>query len=123
MRAATQGRQADTARRVDPINLHFQEGYSKGEEWVLYTGEPAEVSRLKQFCRELSLNGETPAHFVESNSADSKYRPEEMVALYVLGPHSKVVPGAAEDWWRHRGGDISVPNFVAGFMTGVAETD
>jgi hypothetical protein len=123
MRAATQEIRAETARRVDPINLHFQEGYSKGEEWVLYTGEPSEVHRLKQFCRELSLNGQTPAQFVELDSANHKYKPEEMVALYVLGPHFKDDPGAAADWWRHRGGDISMPNFVAGFMTGVAETD
>jgi hypothetical protein len=123
MRAATQERRAETAKRVDPISLQFQEGYGKGEEWVLYTGEPAEVCRLKQFCRELSLNGETPAHFVESNSGNNKYKPEEMVALYVLGPDFKDVPGAAKDWWSHRGGDVSMPNFVAGFMTGVAETD
>ena len=39
--------------------------------------------------------------------------PGEIIALLVLGPHFKDDPGAAGDWWRHRGGDIGMPNFVA----------
>jgi len=69
MRAVTQARRDGPAGRVEPRDLNFQEGYSKGEEWVQYTGEAAEVGRLKRFCRELSLNGETPAMFVDLNAA------------------------------------------------------
>jgi len=41
----------------------------------------------------------------------------------VLGPHFRDDPGAAAGWWGHRGGAIGLTNFVAGFMTGAAETD
>ena len=107
----------------EPADLHFQHGYSMAEEWVRYSAEPAEVRRLKQFCRELSLNGETPAVFVALNSVEGKHKPGEIVALYVLGPHFEDDHDAAEAWWLDRGGVIGMPNFVAGFMTGTAGTD
>ena len=123
MTAATQSTRGGSSTRVEPTDLQFQHGYSMAEEWVRYTAEPAEVRRLKQFTRELSLNGETPAVFVALNSVEQKHKPGEIVALYVLGPHFQDDPGAAAAWWLDRGGDIGMPNFVAGFMTGAAETN
>ena len=65
MTAATQSTRGGSSARVEPTDLQFQHGYSMAEEWVRYTAEPAEVRRLKQFTRELSLNGESPAVFVD----------------------------------------------------------